>query len=203
MPAAGGARVRMRSLAQEAPMPVAGGATPTTVGAAPSGGATPTTVGPRSGGIGSMMVSPTTVGVAGSGGGDWNEECNSPSGEEMGNSHDPTPAASATDNGGARLATKSESPASELQCDSRSRSGSNDDRLWRRDRARRRSPSPPRPPIAAHESEHKLGRILRDDSQFKLRPAKRRARNHARPQLEPPPPPPPEQNWRPRGPAWD
>ena len=136
-------------------------------------------------------------------GGDWNEECNSPSGEEMGNSHDPTPAASATDNGGARLATKSESPASELQCASRSRSGSNDDRFWRRDRARRRSPSPPRPPIAAHEPEHKLGRILRGDSQFKLRPANRRARNHARRQLEPPPPPPPEQNWRPRGPAWD
>ena len=124
-------------------------------------------------------------------------------GEEMGNSHDPTPAASATDNGGARLATKSESPASELQCDSRSRSGSNDDRPWRRDRDRRRSPSPPRPPIAAHEPEHKLGRILRGDSQFKLRPANRRARNHARRQLEPPPPPPPEQNWRPRGPAWD
>ena len=50
-------------------MPAAGGATPTTVGAAPSGGATPITVGARSGGIGSMMVSPTTVGAAGSGGG--------------------------------------------------------------------------------------------------------------------------------------
>ena len=118
-------------------------------------------------------------------GGDWNEECNSPSGEEMGSSHDPTPAASATDNGGARLATKSESPAPELQCDSSSRSGSSDDRPWRRERDRRRSPSPPRlakksEPPAPDEPEHKLGRIPLAASKFGFRPAARRRRSPTR-----------------------